>query len=202
MKIKHLLALFALLAIGSASAAPAYHVRVDTSAYSGSGWLDLQFNPAMDSMPGATATLSGFSGAVDSTLIPLVDGSVLGTLPGVVQFSTHRAFNALFQAIVLGGVFEFDLRFSDGGGELFSLALYGGDQVSALGAGDVFTNSLAVFALGGPATVFDPAMIEITVVPEPASLWLLVAGFALLAALRGHGVPTLRLRFILGTRLR
>lgn len=189
--IVQLFAVVALLAGGAACAAPTYHVALDTSAYSGTGWLDLQFNPGMGALP-ASATVSNFSGLLASGLAPDLQGGVSGPFPGAVVFTNASGFNALFQAVVLGGAFSFDLRFSDdAAASIFALALYGDDQMTALGNGDAFTNSLVSFE-GGPS-VNDAAIVsvtEVTEVPEPAVLLLLLAGLAGVVAVRA-GTPRL-----------
>ncbi len=195
--IVRLLAVIALAGFGGvAYAAPVasyYHVVLDTSAYAGTGWLDLQFNPGMGTAPYASATLSNFAGAIDGALLPDVQGAVSGSLAGTVRFENTTAFNALFQALVLGGGFSFDLSFAgaalDAPGApqtLFSLALYGTDQMTALGNAEPFTNSLLRFDIGGGvlATVGDADMAQVTAVPEPGTLLLMVLCMMVAVAVR------------------
>jgi hypothetical protein len=180
-----LTALALWLATGTAMAAPQYHVDLDTHGLSGTGWLDLQFNPGLDGAP-ATATLSGFSGLLAAGLAPEVQGAVGGSLPGALAFSSSTAFNALFQPIQLGGVIGFNLEFS-GASSVFSVGLYGGDKLTALGDGDPFTNSLATFELGGPRTVYDAARVTLSAapaVPEPPAGAMLLAALAVAAVMR------------------
>ena len=181
--------LFAALALamatGMAAAGPLYHVSIDTSAFSGTGWLDLQFNPGFDGTP-ATATLSNFSGALAAGMTPEVQGAVGSSLPGPVTFANSTAFNALFQAVQLGGILGFDLEFL-GTSSVFSVGLYGGDQVTALGNPDPFTNSLVTFELGQGADIHDPALVtvaEVVAVPEPPVCLLMAAALAAIALIR------------------
>lgn len=178
-----MLALALALASTAALAGPVFHFTLDTSGYSGAGWLDLQFNPGFDAAPG-TAVLSNFSGALGAGAD--VQGSVGGALPGTLQFTSDTAFNAYFREVALGGMFSFDIEF-EGEGSLFSVGLYGSDQVSALGNGDPFTNSLAQVVSGSTPQVFDEGLVQAgiaTPVPEPSSALMLALGLAVLAAMR------------------
>lgn len=171
--LKHLIAIVSLLAAGMASATT-LHVELDTSAYTGTGWLDLQFNPGL--APG-TASVLNFSGALDAGV--LNDGDVSGALPGVVVLRNSEELNAVFQAIVLGGVFSFDVDFAGGLDSAFALALYDATQSMALGSADPLSGALMRFDLGQGVTVYDAALVR-AVVPEPSSWLLLLAGAAVL----------------------
>ncbi len=177
-----------------ASAASMYHVSVDTSSLASStGFLDLQFNPGDTTAPSATALLNGFGG--DSTLNSgaVVDGNVLGALPGSLNFSNGTAFNAVLQPVTFGNLFDFTINFSgayetalSGSGTRFSLALL-----------DTFYNPLASVDPAGTilqfevmpggnvsATTFDasfgaPSIVTLSAVPVPAALPLLAAALSL-----------------------
>lgn len=184
-------AALALALAGSSLAAMAapvsFHVNVDTSGRSGVGALDLMFQ-TFGSTP-VSATLSNFSSAPGAaTMAEQVtfnpDGSiVLANLP---DFGSYLKFD-----LNLGGVFGFDILFSDDqamdvGAEdsMLSIGLY--DAVGVLG--DPF--GIVRFELKpgqGIATPYaDAEFAQVSAltaaVPEPSD-WLLVAtGLALLGA--------------------
>ncbi len=183
------LAVLMLSCLGvGASAAPlpsAYRVLLDTSAYAGTGWLDLQFNPSVAQAPFASATLVNFRGTLAADSAPLADGDVSGSLPGQLTLVNTSHLNALFQPVILGGLLSFDLYFAGpalgsvtGDGSVFAMALYGPDQVGALGMPDGSTNSLLRFDIDGGVSVAvaDSALVGVTGIPEPGALALLLAG--------------------------
>lgn len=195
-----LLVLFFGLVAGQAAAANFYHVEIDSNIFAGSGWLDLQFNPGTSAATGATAAISGFSGLLDATQAPQVSGNVAGALTTAVNFGNGTAFNDLFQAVVFGGKFSFDVSFggaflnSPGNvGTTFAVSLYGADQTTILGRADAVTASLVKFDLTPAvaagqfgrvnATVFDGSVIQVTAVPEPETYAMLLAGLALLGCM-------------------
>ncbi len=190
------LAALALIGAGPASATELYqyHVAIDTSGYTGTGWLDLQLNPGLATVPAATAKLSNFSGVLDSGYAPMLSGDVSGSLPGVVSFGNSTAYNDLFQAVVLGGLLQMDLAFGlttpSLDGTAFAVALYGSDQMSALGLGDPFTNSLVTFDLRRDVTalISDAAMVSAKEIPEPSGMLVLLTGLCALALLRRRQV--------------
>lgn len=164
------------------------HITLDTSNFSGTGWLDLQFNPGLVGSPTATASLSHFSGTIDNNLTAYIDGDVTGTLPGNLLFTNSSSFNDVFQPILMGGSFSFDLLLESilqpsNSSTIFSLALYGADMSTALGKADPFTNSLLTFELASELTtnINDTLLVKITKVPEPQAWLLLLLGIALIA---------------------
>jgi hypothetical protein len=186
----------AVLAFGliaaQAVAANSYHVEIDSGSFTGSGWLDLQFNPGTGAATAANAAVSGFSGALDGSQAAQLSGNVFGSLPGAVSFNNGSAFNDLFQSVVFGGKFSFDVVF--GGAVLntpgsvgteFAVALYANDQVTPLGAADALTGSLVLFKLTPnaaiTASVFDASVVQVSAVPEPETYAMLLAGLGLLA---------------------
>jgi hypothetical protein len=110
-------AVFALFAIAGGNAATAavipvgagYHVTLDTSAFSGAGWLDLSFIPGQLPAAGLNAYFSNFSGALGS--IVEQSGETGGSLSGGLTFGNHTTYNDHLQQITLGGLFSFDLAF-------------------------------------------------------------------------------------------
>ena len=184
---KHLrhgvVAMFFFWLCGTAMAGPIYRITLDTGGLSGTGWLDLQFNPGPGAAPGL-ATVSNFAGALDTALVPLGDGAVSGSLPGTLVMANTTAFNAVLQALVLGGSFSFDVQFSGGAGALFALGLYGPDQMTPFGSADPFTGTLLQIGLGeGQGVVLsDAALAAVQAVPEPDGLLLLAIGLAALMA--------------------
>lgn len=188
------------LALGAAAglaSAQAMHVELDTGALSGAGWLDLQFNPASVPAVPAGAVLSHLVGFERPTMTVLT-GDVRAAAPGTYVFGNGSDWNDVFHAVRLGGRIGFDVRF---GGQadpspaaipsMFALALYGADGLSQLGRpdanGSLLTLSWTPTADGAGlvvATVSDPVIATVGVVPEP-SVWLMLA--AGLAALAGVG---------------
>jgi hypothetical protein len=178
----------------AAPTASHYHVELDTRAYAGTGWLDLQFNPGADSLALATASISNFVGELGGDYY--ADGAVSGSLPGQVEIGNATAFNSLFSALVLGATFSFDLHFTGAGpgsagspASAFLVALYGEDQVTALGKPDPFLNSLLLFQVadGGVDMVLsDSDLARVSAVPEPATPLLVLLALAALAASRRY----------------
>ncbi len=190
-------ALSLLLSLSTAHAAMLYHVSVDTSAVNASsGYIDLQFNPGDSSAPAATALLSGFGGSI--TLLPTVttDGAVTGVLPGSLTFANSTAFNDVFQSVLFGSNFSFDISFdgdflnaSGSTGTSFVVGLYAADGMTSLLTtdlnGTVLTSELVP---GGVVThttfaadvLGSPSVVAVTPVPLPAGVWLLLSGLSVL----------------------
>lgn len=176
-----LLALSLLGSAGGASAGTLYHVSLDTSKLSGSGYLDLTFSSLGNAAP-ATATLTHFIG--DFGAGSFAQGKVAGDVGSTVTFGNTETFNELLQAVNYGGWFSFDvsLAVADTGdiGTDFGVALTNAALTDyAPGTG----GNLVVLGLmpGGPDTVFaDARFATAAAVPEPASLALFAAGFLLL----------------------
>ena len=173
-------------------------VQLDTGAYSGAGYLDLQFNPGANGTAPASAILSGFSGAL-GTGDAETTGAVTGALPGTVGFLNASPYNDLFQPLTLGGLFslllDFDGYLAEGfaSGSVFAVSLYGADGMRALGNADPFTGALATIelapaSLGGLSIdLADSALASASVqpdgarpVPEPGSMLMLLSGLGLI----------------------
>ncbi|MFY7863972.1 NF038129 family PEP-CTERM protein [Roseateles sp.] len=168
----------------SSSSALNYHVVVNTADLpnpGSTGWLDLQFNPGLDTAPAASAKVSNFAGALKAGVAAIPFGAVSGSLPGTLLFSNAAGWNDMFQAIVMGGVFSFDLSFGGAfasaigadAGSTFSLALYGEDQATELGS-SATSGSLLSFDLANDLTMTNnnTTLAEVSPVPEPQG-WLL-----------------------------
>lgn len=179
-------ALLALCLAGSANAAFAgavYHVTVDTTHLSGTGYLDLTFAALAGATP-ATATLTGFTGAFGGAALPT--GDVGGDIGSAVTFGNGQTFNELLQAVSFGGLLGFDADFdiAPGGtiGTSFGIALVNA-ALDAYVPGT--TGNIAQIDLtpGAPATAWaDATFATVTPVPEPADAPLFATGL-LLAAL-------------------
>jgi hypothetical protein len=184
---RSLLAL-ALGACGAAFAGPTYHVAVDTTTLgSGAAFLDLGLANFGDSAP-VTATLSHFSGAFGE-YSELGAGASGAVAPGgaVVLHTNDSGFSDLFQGILLGGLFNFDISFDTSGTgntSSFVAQLYNGDQTGFLG---VQGNLLEIDLSPGQADIISPANAyaivspaAVSPVPEPSTLLSLVTGLGLL----------------------
>lgn len=190
------LALSGLAALAGAAELPAgssFHAQIDTSAFSGAGWLDLQFNPGMLPAVGATVTLSHFTGAFGSEFY--LEGGASGSLLSSITLSNSSGFNDMFQSLTLGGQFGFDVSFggaytSTAGtvGTTFSVGLLSADQTSYLGNPDgvLFQVELTPMLGSAPAstslTMLAGNVASISAVPEPSSWLMLAAGMTLLGA--------------------
>ncbi|MDE2503652.1 MAG: NF038129 family PEP-CTERM protein, partial [Burkholderiales bacterium] len=177
--------------VGTAAAAPVETVRIDTTALAGtSGYL------AFDLIGGsviANNTISISAFASDATLGAVtLTGSASGSLqPGPAVLGDSNFFNELLQQVVFGNALTFDLGVSSqygGAGfpDQFSFYLLDGTQnpyltTDASGANSLFGITLdsasptpAVY-LSDFATATVTPQAPPTGVPEPASLWLLLA---------------------------
>ncbi|MEJ6000421.1 NF038129 family PEP-CTERM protein [Paucibacter soli] len=198
--LRHTLLVLAMAgasAIASA-ATTSYHAVIDTTGLAGGGWLDIQFNPGSLPAPGATATLTHFSGAFGSDF-ELVGGS--GNLAGGITLSNALQFNDLFHALNLGGKISFDVSF-DGAfastpgqvGTTFSVGLLAADQSSYLGrpgCNAALGDNCSLFQIElTPPSGLSPSSLSLSLpagsiasvaaaVPEPQSYLLMLAGLGL-----------------------
>jgi len=178
----------ALLAASSSLALAdplSYHVEIDTSQYSGAGFLDFAFIAGNAPVPGATATLSNFSGAFGA--LESQEGNVSGSLPGMLVFGNGGGYNDWFHNVMLGGKFGFNIVFggdflnAEGmAGSTFGVGLLDASGVAYLGnpAGNVVQFELMPMVAGLPATVSGSAyggFASVSAVPE-ASQWLMLSG--------------------------
>lgn len=173
------------LTAGTAVSAPvAYAVAVKTTPQI--GYLDLQFLPG----PGAafaTATISDFAlvgggqllSPVDTVFpLPFNTPTATGSLATQVTIVNSNAFNAWLQRIQFGTALRFLLTLNGPalepgmsmGGTDFSLSLYGADGFDLTGSPAVV---VAIGSEGGvTTTAASGASINISTIPEPASLLL------------------------------
>lgn len=196
------LALALLLAglAGTSAAAPvSYHVQIDTTGLSGSGWLDLVFVPGQLPAAAATARISGVQGDLGAVFTR--EGDVSGSLgsgPGeALLFGNQTGFNDQLQALNLGGLLRFDVSFdwslagAGGGGATvgssFGIGLLSDDLSAYLGGagGNLIDFNLSpaqgVQEAQIEVLVHAPALSRVSAVPEPGTLAL--AALALLALL-------------------
>lgn len=179
-----LLALAMLVGSAAALAGPMYHVSIDTSTLgSGAAYLDLTLGSLAGSAP-ASATLSNFEGVFGAFSDRLGDSS--GSVDGTVVLGNSQGFNDLFQEIVLGGLFGFDISFEsaiDSKGIVFGAALYADASAGTyLGLpGDLVQISVTPGeeTLVSPANAFASAA-AVAEVPEPSTLLSLFTGIGLL----------------------
>jgi hypothetical protein len=177
------LALALMGGAGAATAASSYHVDIDTSSYTGTGYLDLSLL-GFDASPSAVATLSNFSGSYGDAVD--LSGAVTGSVASSVVIGNSASYNDLFQQVALGGVLSFDIVFSGAyasstseWGSAFAIGLLDSTQMSYLGNTDgnllVFslTSANGVDTAGVSATVLSD-IATVSAVPE-ASEWVMVA---------------------------
>lgn len=167
-----------------------YHVAVNTSGLSGTGWLDLYLASGNTALP-LTATLSNFSadfGAVNTAW----SGDYSVGPNGSYTLTNGAGFNDLTRFLNLGGTVGFDVAFSgdfidtagtEGG--LFTVGLY---DANGNGFGDPFLGvasfSLAATSPTAYTIVTQPGLatvgpVSASPVPEPSALMLMLTGLGL-----------------------
>ena len=194
-------AVLAALLAGSASVALAdplgYHVEIDTSTFSGAGFLDFAFIAGNSPAPGASATLSNFSGAFGA--LESQEGSVSGSLPGTLTFGNSGAYHDWFHNVTLGGKFGFNVVFggdflttAGNAGTTFGVGLLDASGTAYLGNvnGNVLQFELTPLNGGVPASIAGStyaSIASISAVPEASEWMMLTGGLALIGlALRRH----------------
>ncbi|CDG84589.1 NF038129 family PEP-CTERM protein [Janthinobacterium agaricidamnosum] len=194
----------AVLMAGAASLAAAapvadtYHVEIDTSQFSGAGFLDFSFIAGNANAPGASAILSNFSGALGS--LASQEGQVSGALPGSVTFGNGGFYNDLFHNIVLGGKFAFDLQFdasfldsAGDAGTTFGIGLLDNNGYLGNASGNLLQFELTPLNGGVPASINANSfsnIVLVSAVPEPSTWLMLLGGIALIGVhLRRRQLP-------------
>ncbi|APA69639.1 NF038129 family PEP-CTERM protein [Janthinobacterium sp. 1_2014MBL_MicDiv] len=198
-------AVLAALLAGSSSVALAdplgYHVEIDTSQFSGAGFLDFAFIAGNSPAPGATATLSQFTGAFGA--LETQEGSVTGSAPGTLTFGNSSAYNDWFQNVTLGGKFAFNIVFggdflntAGNAGTTFGVGLLDATATSYLGNvnGNLLQFELTPLNGGLPASIAGStyaSIASISAVPEASEWMMLTGGLALIGfALRRRRAVT------------
>lgn len=187
-------AVLAAVLAGSSSVALAdplgYHVEIDTSQFSGAGFLDFAFIAGNSPAPGATATLSQFTGAFGA--LETQEGSVSGSAPGTLTFGNSGAYNDWFQNVTLGGKFAFNIVFggdflttAGNAGTTFGVGLLDATATSYLGNvnGNLLQFELTPLNGGLPASIAGStyaSIASISAVPEASEWMMLTGGLALI----------------------
>ncbi|MEG2029639.1 MAG: NF038129 family PEP-CTERM protein [Janthinobacterium sp.] len=185
--------LAALLAASSslALAGPlSYHVEIDTSQFSGAGFLDFAFIAGNSPAPGATATLSQFTGAFGA--LESQEGNVSGSLPGTLTFGNGGGYNDWFHNVTLGGKFGFNIVFggdflhtAGNAGTTFGVGLLDATATSYLGNvnGNLVQFELTPVTGGLPGAIAGSTyagIASISAVPEASEWMMLTGGLALI----------------------
>lgn len=167
-----------------------YHVEIDTSAFSGAGFLDFAFIAGNSPAPGASATLSNFSGAFGA--LESLEGNVSGSLPGTLTFGNSGAYNDWFHNVTLGGKFAFNIVFggdflttAGNAGTTFGVGLLDASGMSYLGNvnGNLLQFELTPVYGGMPASIAGStyaSIASISAVPEASEWMMLTGGLALI----------------------
>ncbi|PMQ10687.1 NF038129 family PEP-CTERM protein [Janthinobacterium sp. AD80] len=167
-----------------------YHVEIDTSAFSGAGFLDFAFIAGNSPAPGASATLSNFSGAFGA--LESLEGNVSGSLPGTLTFGNSGAYNDWFHNVTLGGKFAFNIVFggdflttAGSAGTTFGVGLLDASGMSYLGNvnGNLLQFELTPVYGGAPASIAGStyaSIASISAVPEASEWMMLTGGLALI----------------------
>ena len=187
-------AVLAALLAGSSSLALAdplaYRVEIDTSQFSGAGFLDFAFIAGNSPAPGASAVLSNFSGAFGA--LASQEGNVSGSVPGTLTFGNGGAYNDWFHNVTLGGKFGFNVVFggdflntAGNAGTTFGVGLLDYTGMAYLGNanGNLLQFELTPLNGGLPASVAGStyaSIASISAVPEASEWMMLTGGLALI----------------------
>jgi hypothetical protein len=184
------LSLFAALAAGTAAANQLYKLTIDTTSLpSGTtGFIDLSFNGGFP----AVASIGSFAitgGSLNAGSLA-TQGTITGTLPGLVTLLDDNA--DYFEGINFGSAVSFNLSLngspSGSTGDVFTLSFFNSAQTDALLTGNLNDLWLAQFQMDTAGKITPtayanpsggPSFATITVIPEPAAGWMLIAAAGL-----------------------
>ena len=199
-------AVLAALLAGSSSLALAdplaYRVEIDTSQFSGAGFLDFAFIAGNRPAPGASAVLSNFSGAFGA--LASQEGHVSGSVPGTLTFGNGGAYNDWFHNVTLGGKFAFNVAFggdflntSGNAGTAFGVGLLDYTGMAYLGNanGNLVQFELTPLNGGLPASIAGStyaSIASISAVPEASEWMMLTGGLALIGLALRRRQPVTR----------
>ena len=195
------LALTLGLASGAAQAVT-FGVDIDTRSLAGTtGSVDFQWNlGAVD--PALAASVFSFSSGSTLTSAPvLLSGDVSGALLSgtPLNFAGGAPFNYVYQDLTFGAAIHFLLTLPDSApaqaasnnASAFFVSVLNANQASALATSSADGTALAfTLAPGAAPTVqayTDTGVVSVSVVPEPSTVALLLAGLVGIAGLRGRG---------------
>ncbi|MEG0879958.1 MAG: NF038129 family PEP-CTERM protein [Janthinobacterium sp.] len=199
-------AVLAALLAGSSSLAVAdplaYRVEIDTSQFSGAGFLDFAFIAGNSPAPGASAVLSNFSGAFGA--LASQEGNVSGSVPGTLTFGNGGAYNDWFHNVTLGGKFGFNIVFggdflntAGNAGTTFGVGLLDYSGMAYLGNanGNLLQFELTPLNGGLPASIAGStyaSIASISAVPEASEWMMLTGGLALIGFALRRRQPVVR----------
>ncbi len=186
LNIRLLVITVMMFAASSAFASFSYDFNVDTSSVSGqSGYIDLQFNPGINSAGAASAAITNFVSDSSIVGVAALTGGAAGQLPSVVTINNTSGYNDYFQAVTFGNTTNFALNLSGATGNSFALAFLNSTQTAALLTNDTSGNGYATtvdLTPNGP--VVTNLSSQVTVTPIPAAAWLLGSGLMGLVGIR------------------
>ena len=175
---------------GTALAGPIYRIEVDTSSWSGSGFLGLTLT-GLTGAATVTATVSNFMGSFSNEIH--TQGQVSGDVASAVRLAQGPSFNELLQGIDFGGLFAFDVRFDvppdalDGSN--FGLALVNADRTAYMAGTDGDIATIALMPGMPDAFAADARFVAITEVPEPGTAAIVMLGLLLIGGSRARRQP-------------
>ena len=193
------MALVLAAASSLAAAAGSFTVELDASGYGSNGYIDIQLNSVPTGAVTTYADLNHFVGWGSSADAQL--SNVTGSLAsGFRMENVYGGYNDLFHAVDFsGGKVSFTVSFSGDAdpsgqyGSVFSVALYGPDQMTLLGDSSSADGSLLhlnwtpATVAGGQGSAVGETLgsgVVTTPVPEPSTWAMLAGGLALLGMLR------------------
>jgi hypothetical protein len=189
LRFQLLIAALIVFAASSAFASYSVDFTINSSTFSGPGYLDLQYGSGLG--PASTAQVSNFS--ADATFgfagAPILTGDVSGTLPGTVTINNTTGYNDYFHQVTFGNNLQFHVVLDGVAGNTFTLALLGSDGSTSLVTSDAngFATTIDVKAAG--ITINNNAggqitATDVTPTPIPAAAWLFGSGLMGLVGIR------------------